>query len=135
MNTPKKSSSSVQVFYPKFSKEEIIQAIGKNVENLKRELPLLLVVLFGSYAKGNYTVASDVDLLVIYEGEEKNEAYAIVKRVLNIPHLEPHIYPEYEFKEIKDTVKNMIKDGIILYQGRVSLSKENSFKCKDKDAK
>ena len=116
MNTPKKLSSSVQVFYPKFSKEEIIQAIGKNLGNLERELPLLFVVLFGSYAKGNYTVASDVDLLVIYEGEEKNEAYAIVKRVFNIPRLEPHAYPEYEFNEMKDTVKNMIKDGIILYQ-------------------
>ena len=122
MNTAKKLSSSVQVFYPKFSKEEIIQAIGKGLENLKRELPLLLVVLFGSYAKGNYTVASDMDLLVIYEGEEKNEAYAIVKRTLNIPRLEPHVYAEYEFEQMKDVVKKMIKGGIILYQSRVSLS-------------
>ena len=122
MNTAKKLSSSVQVFYPKFSKEEIIQAIGKGLENLKRELPLLLVVLFGSYAKGNYTVASDMDLLVIYEGEEKNEAYAIVKRTLNIPRLEPHVYSEYEFEQMKDVVEKMIKGGIILYQSRVSLS-------------
>jgi len=118
LNTPKKSSSSVQIFYPRFSKEEIIQTINKNVEKLNRELPLLLVVLFGSYAKGNYTVASDVDLLVIYEGEEKKEAYATAKRVLNIPRLEPHVYPEYEFEEMKDVVKNMIKDGIILYQSK-----------------
>ena len=122
MNTAKKLSSSVQVFYPKFNKEEIIQAIGKDLENLKRELPLLLVVLFGSYAKGNYTVASDMDLLVIYEGEEKNEAYAIVKRTLNIPRLEPHVYSEYEFEQMKDVVEKMIKGGIILYQSRVSLS-------------
>jgi len=92
------------------------------LENLKRELPLLLVVLFGSYAKGNYTVASDMDLLVIYEGEEKNEAYAIVKRTLNIPRLEPHVYAEYEFEQMKDVVEKMIKGGIILYQSRVSLS-------------
>lgn len=66
-----KSSTSVQVFYPRFNKEEIIQLITKNLENLKKELPLLFVGLFGSYAKGNYTVASDVDLLVVYEGKEK----------------------------------------------------------------
>lgn len=66
-----KSSSSVRVFYPRFNREDIIHLITKNLGNLKRELPLLLVVLFGSYAKGNYTVASDVDLLVVYEGEAK----------------------------------------------------------------
>ncbi len=64
----KKSSTSVRVFYPRFNKEEIIHLITKNLGNLKRELPLSLVVLFGSYATGNYTLASDVDLLVVYEG-------------------------------------------------------------------
>ncbi len=119
----KKSSSSVRVFYPKFNKEQIIQALSGNLENLGRELPLLLVVLFGSYAKGNYTVASDVDLLVVYGGEEREEAYAIVKRALDIPHLEPHVYSQREYKQTKDTIKNMIKDGIVIH-GRSAMHKE-----------
>jgi predicted nucleotidyltransferase len=120
---PKKSSSSVQVFYPKLSREELIQAINKNLEELKKRLPLLLVVLFGSYARGNYTVASDVDLLVVYEGERKEEAYAIVKRILDIPHLEPHVYSEREYKGAKDAIKNMIKDGVVIL-GRSMLHKK-----------
>ena len=77
LNMPKKFSSPVQVFYPKFSREEIIQAISRSLGNLGRELPLLLVVLFGSYARGNYTVASDVDLLVVYAGKEKKRSVSL----------------------------------------------------------
>jgi len=44
------------------------------LDELKERLYLLLVVLFGSYAKGNYTVASDVDLLVVYDGEKREDA-------------------------------------------------------------
>jgi predicted nucleotidyltransferase len=110
----KKSSSSVRVFYPKFNKEEIIQTLSRNLWDVGKELSLLLVVLFGSYARGNYTVASDVDLLVVYEGEQKEEAYAIVKRTLDIPHLELHVYSEREYEGAKDTIKNMIKDGVVI---------------------
>ena len=77
---------------------------------------LSLVVLFGSYAKGNYTVASDVDFLVVYEGEGKKETYAIVKTALDIPNVEFHVYTEKEYKEMKDTVKRMTKEGVILFQ-------------------
>jgi predicted nucleotidyltransferase len=113
---PKKSSSSVQVFYPKLSREELIQAINKNLEELKKRLPLLLVVLFGSYARMNYTVASDVDLLVVYKGKENKAAYATVKKALNIPRLEPHVYAKKEYDDMEEAIKSMIRDGIILYQ-------------------
>ena len=112
----KKSSSSVQIFYPRFDKEEIIQAISRGLKKIWEELPLLLVVLFGSYARGNYTVASDVDLLVVYRGEERGDAYSIIKRAIDIPLLEPHVYSEREYKAMKETIRNMIRDGILLHQ-------------------
>ena len=61
---PKTSSSSVKIFYPKHNREQIIEAIQEALPRLQEQLPLKLVALFGSYAKGNYTVASDIDLLV-----------------------------------------------------------------------
>ncbi len=39
-------------------------------------------MLFGSYAKGNYTVGSDIDLLMVYAGKEQSDAYATVKKLL-----------------------------------------------------
>ena len=91
--------------------------MSQKLEELQRKLPLLLVVLFGSYARGNYTVASDVDLLVVYQGKERKNAYALVKKTLDTPNLEPHTYSAKEYAEMKNTIDRMIRDGIILYQG------------------
>jgi uncharacterized protein len=115
------SSSSVRVFYPKFSKDDLIQRIKDKIEILDQELPLILVSLFGSYAKGNYTVASDIDLMVIYEGKPRKEAYSIVKKTLSLPLLEPHVYSEDEYEELGGTINRMIKDGIIIYQDKMPL--------------
>lgn len=79
---------------------------------LQEKLPLKRVVLFGSYAKGRQTVASDIDLLVIYAGKPREDAYALVKRALNIRRLEPHVYAEEEYEQVRLTVERMACDGI-----------------------
>jgi predicted nucleotidyltransferase len=112
-----RSSSSVRVFYPKFSREEIIRRITRGLGHLGKELSLSLVVLFGSYARGDHTVASDVDLLVVYNGEARRDAYAFVKRTLDLPRLEPHVYSESEYQEMRETVEAMIRGGVTLYRG------------------
>ncbi|MFH1928657.1 MAG: nucleotidyltransferase domain-containing protein, partial [Chloroflexota bacterium] len=89
---PKKSSSSVRVFYPPFSREDLLALLRRRVPALGEKLPLKRVVLFGSYATGRQTVASDIDLLVVYAGQPREDAYALVKRTLNIRRLEPHVY-------------------------------------------
>lgn len=113
----RKSLSSVRISYPKLDKEDIIKRIRERLGELEKKLPLLLVILFGSYAKGNYTTASDIDLLVVYRGDEIEDAYVIVKKVLNIPLLEPHVYFENEYKEMKDVIEKMTKGGLVLFQG------------------
>lgn len=109
-------SSSVRVFYPKFNKDDLIQNIRNKIEILDQKLPLNLVSLFGSYAKGNYTIASDIDLMVIYDGKPRDDAYSIVKKTILLPSLEPHVYSEGEYKEMKTTIDKMIRDGAIIYQ-------------------
>ena len=112
-----KSSSSVKVFYPPFNAEELLALLRERVKALKGKLPLKRVVLFGSYAKGKQTVASDIDLLVIYGGRPRTDAYALVKRALNIRRLEPHVYSEEEYDQAKMTVERMIRDGISIATG------------------
>jgi predicted nucleotidyltransferase len=111
----RESSSSVQIFYPKFDRDELIQALKGKIQELQEKLPLSLVVLFGSYAQGNYTVASDVDLLIIYRGRKRKDAFAAVKKTFDIPLLEPHVYPETEGKNLKTTIDRMITEGVILF--------------------
>lgn len=111
----RRSSSSVRVFYPKFEREEIIQKIRMGLEPLGKKLPVKYAILFGSYAKGNYTVASDIDLLIIYKGAKREDAYMLSKKILNICGLEPHVYSETEYGEMKETIDRMIKNGIIIF--------------------
>ena len=111
-------NSSVKLNYAR--KGLFIMKIGiagpMSLELLKKELPIILVALFGSYAKGNYTVASDVDLLVVYKGEEIKNAFAAVKKTVAIPRLEPHVYSESEYEELKDSISRMIEDGVVLFR-------------------
>jgi predicted nucleotidyltransferase len=111
----KESSSSVRIFYPRFSREDLIQKLRKGISHLTFELPLSLAVLFGSYAEGNYTVASDVDFLVVYKGKEKKDAYKTVKKSMDIALLEPHVYSEDEYKRLKKVIDRMIARGVVLF--------------------
>jgi len=63
----KESFGSAKIFWSKLSREELLRLLAERLPELQQKLPLVLVILFGSYAKGNYTAGSDVDLLVVYQ--------------------------------------------------------------------
>jgi predicted nucleotidyltransferase len=117
---PKGSSSSVRVFYPEFNQAHLLQILSERLKLLEERLPLIRVVLIGSYAKGNYNVGSDVDLLIVYKGEARADAYAIAKRSLDIPRLEPHLYSEEEYGKMKETIHKMSEGGILLFSCKTS---------------
>jgi hypothetical protein len=85
-----------------------------------------LIALFGSYATGNYTAASDIDVLVIYSGKQNDEAFQIVKSTLGIPGVEPHVYTESQAREMSAIIKKMIRNGIVIYQSPVSRSPDGT---------
>ena len=116
MTIPNESLSSARVFYPKYNKKELIERIKGKLEKLNQQLNLTKVVLFGSYAKGNYTAASDVDLLVVYSGKPEEDPFKLVKRTLEISGLEPHIYREEEYVDAKEKVRKMEKGGVVLWK-------------------
>ena len=113
---PEKSSASVKVFYPEFSREELIEKLREAVTLLKERLPVCQVSLFGSWAKGNYTAASDIDLLVVYSGPERKDAFALVKTIMSITGLEPHVYSEREYRKMKSIISRMLKDSILIFK-------------------
>jgi len=109
------SSSSVRVFYPKLNREEVVEILEERIGKLEKLLPLVRVVLFGSYAKGTYTVGSDLDLLVVYAGRPREDAYAVAKKALDLPRLEVHPFTNEEYEAMRETIDRMTADGIILY--------------------
>jgi len=83
----------------------------------KADNPFFAAVLFGSYAKGEQTKNSDIDICIIHDNEEN---YKKIHSILSIhPFVEIH---EFSYKEfvlmLKDKSFNVgheiVKDGIIL---------------------
>ena len=112
---PQRSSGSVRVFYPPWSREALLVRLREGVAALREVLPVVRVVLFGSCARGRQTVASDIDLLVVYAGAVRGDAYALVRRTLDLRRLEPHVYAEEEYAQVSETLERMIQDGITVY--------------------
>ena len=115
---PPRSSSSVRVFYPRRDREQVVRALADGVARLAAIVPLRRVVLFGSYATGRYTVASDIDLLVVYGGPSRADAYATIRRILGVRGVELHLYTEAEAKAAAPTLDRMIGRGIDLLTPR-----------------
>lgn len=102
-------------FYPKLDKQSLLIMLRQKAKELCKTCPIKLMIMFGSYARGNFTVASDVDLLIVYQGEERKDMFTLLKKTLNIPRLEIHLYSEKEYQEMKDTINKMIKGGIVVF--------------------
>lgn len=111
------SSGSVRITYPRYEREEVIQTLRARVERLQEVLPVTRVVLFGSYATGGYTAASDIDVLVVYAGAPREDAYAAVKRGFDLRGLEPHVYTDTEAQAMDDTLMRMTRDGVTVFEG------------------
>jgi uncharacterized protein len=111
---PKASSGSVRVFYPPHSQAQLVALLRERMPLLANALPLKRVVLFGSWAKDRATAFSDIDVLVVYAGPPREDAYKAVWRSLRLRGLEPHVYSETEAEGIQPTLDRMTRDGINL---------------------
>jgi len=112
---PGTSSASVRIFSPPFGRETLVAHLRRRVEDLCTVLPVTRVVLFGSYARKRHTIASGIDLLVIYAGAKRDSAYALVRRTLDVLRLEPHIYSEEERRLLQRTSVRTIADSLPLF--------------------
>jgi len=92
-----------------------VARLAQAIPRLAESLPLERVVLFGSYATGRQTAASDLDVLVIYRGGPRVDAYQTVRRALGLPGVEPHVYTLEEARQLAPTLERMTRDGVTLY--------------------
>ena len=111
---PNESFNSVKVTYPRYSQAELISLLRGRIPMLAQVLPLKRVVLFGSWAKGRATAFSDVDLLVVYTGPAREDAYKLVWHAMQTRGLEPHVYSDSEAAALQATLDRMTRTGIDL---------------------
>ena len=108
--------SSVMVFYPSLDRDEVVGLLRKRLPELAKKLPLVKAVLFGSYAKGNFTVASGVDSTPRLQGAIAGGCLRRGEKDLAIPKLEVHVYSEEEHQRLRETIRRMEADGIVAFE-------------------
>ncbi|MBO3800320.1 MAG: nucleotidyltransferase domain-containing protein [Candidatus Brockarchaeota archaeon] len=106
----KRSSDSVRVFYPEIDRDSLILILKGEIEKLSERLRVRSVILFGSYATDRYTPASDIDLLVVIEDEDKEKAYSEIFKNLKISNLQLHLYTLKEYEKMKASGSLFIKE-------------------------
>lgn len=134
----KKSGNQINYFLD-FSKEELTPSLGTvehsrfeklpakvklSINDFLRELKEkpIIAVIFGSYASGNYTKDSDIDILLVFQKIEDSKSIENTAKKISMKtntQLNP-VYLNYnEFKEsfynpTKEFFKKIKKDKIIL---------------------
>ena len=111
---PRGSSGSVKVFYPRYSRAGQIRLLNEHMPALRALFPVTRVVLFGSWATGRATAFSDIDLLVVYGGRTREDAYRLVRQAVPLKGLEPHVYSEQEAERLAPTLERMTREGVVL---------------------
>jgi predicted nucleotidyltransferase len=105
---------------------EIKKIITEVVEKIRREYEPEKIILFGSYAYGNPTADSDIDLFIVKEtGKRRIDRFVEVKRLIYEPDREVSISPlVYTPEEVKkrvemgdDFVAEVLSRGEVLYAG------------------
>jgi predicted nucleotidyltransferase len=100
--------------------QELRRYVTRLITNHK-EIRFQKILLFGSYAKNNYSHGSDVDILIIADNLPRNlsERYAIFKESMNGLDLEPFSYSSMEWKNMVRTnssfAHEIIKYGFQIY--------------------
>ena len=98
-----------------------MEVVGK----LRSEYEPLKIILFGSFAYGNPTKDSDIDLLILKNTDKRRaDRFVEVKRIIYNPDLKIPIFPlVYTPEELEewlkigdDFVKEILRKGIVLYE-------------------
>jgi predicted nucleotidyltransferase len=88
--------------------ENINNAVREYISELSNEIPVQKAILFGSYANGNYTKDSDVDLAIFSDYFERISRIEGIKFLLS----RARKYVKMDFQPIPFTYRDYIeRDG------------------------
>ena len=98
---------------------EIIETVNKYIEIIKKDVNIEKVILFGSYAKGNYNKDSDIDLALILSEYDENDiinmgTFLLDKSLVLKEDLQPLPFSINEYKNPIGIMEEILNTGIEL---------------------
>ena len=97
-------------------------SINKIIDQIKQKYKPELIILFGSYARGNFTEGSDVDLLVVKNTRKRPIWRRVdVRKVIDVDvPMDIIVYTPSEFNMLKENnsafIRDILSHGKILYE-------------------
>ena len=108
----------MKIFYPKYKREDLVEKLKRIFVDISRTINIKDARLFGSFAKGNNTAFSDIDIFVVVGNNQGKNVYSICWDMIGIPEIELHIYTEAEADVMRRNgnsfLKEVEKSGIML---------------------
>ncbi|MCL2665965.1 MAG: nucleotidyltransferase domain-containing protein [Defluviitaleaceae bacterium] len=94
-----------------------IDEIKSYVTPVAKKYPIEKVILYGSYARGDASETSDVDLVVESGGKMKNsKIFSLGGELLMVLPVRVDVYDILEIKNPSAMYENIQKDGVIIYE-------------------
>ena len=79
--------------------------------------PIRRVILFGSYARGNATVGSDVDLIIDSEGQLSGfDYFGIAGMIMKKMPIEVDVFELREINKPSLMFENINNEGVVIYE-------------------
>lgn len=97
-------------------KVDVMNVINEYVEEIKKHYKIDYIILFGSYAKGNEGVDSDIDIAIV--SEDFDDLFDVMADLMGLTwdidaRIEPHPIRKKDFDEVSDFfIKEIIDTGI-----------------------
>lgn len=97
--------------------KEILLATNEYINKLKKQIPVSKVILFGSYAKGNFTKDSDIDLAVFSSAFEKmsrvdGTTFLLMQALEYKIDIQPQPYTMQDYHEHVGILDDILRTGI-----------------------
>ncbi|MEW5692216.1 MAG: nucleotidyltransferase domain-containing protein [Candidatus Hydrogenedentota bacterium] len=100
--------------------DKIKKGLTLYINELKKTLKIKQVILFGSYANGDYDKESDIDIAVIAENYPYKERVENIKMLLHKSrnlklNIEPIPFTVKDLKRKNYFIEDILKNGIRIY--------------------
>lgn len=101
--------------------DDIRKIIEEYLKELSSEIKIDKAILFGSYAKGNHGIDSDIDLAIFSDSFKDMDRIESIKYLLKKARkfrgvdLQPISFTNEDYKERLGIVDDVLKTGIELY--------------------
>ncbi len=98
---PRGSYGSVTIEYA-VARDKVERSLARYLGRVRSQVKLHKAILFGSYARNNYSHGSDVDIAIIADDlpQDHGERYAFLKESILGLDLQPFAYTTEEWKKM-----------------------------------